>query len=40
MLTIATKDMNEQRELLLQFHDKYKGKEQQIDDICVIGVRV
>jgi serine phosphatase RsbU (regulator of sigma subunit) len=40
LISIASKDMKEQREELLNFHINYKGKEEQTDDILVIGVRV
>jgi serine phosphatase RsbU (regulator of sigma subunit) len=40
LISIASKDMKEQREELLNFHVNYKGKEEQTDDILVIGVRV
>ncbi len=32
--------MNEQREILNYTIDKWKGELEQIDDICIIGVRV
>jgi serine phosphatase RsbU (regulator of sigma subunit) len=40
LLGIAHLDMEQQRESLLQFHDQYRGAEEQVDDICVMGVRV
>ena len=40
LLNIANLPMEKQREELLSFHDKYRGTEEQVDDICVIGVRV
>jgi serine phosphatase RsbU (regulator of sigma subunit) len=40
ILSIAILDMEEQRIKLLEFHEKYKGLNEQVDDICVIGVRV
>jgi serine phosphatase RsbU (regulator of sigma subunit) len=40
LLSIAHQGMEQQREALLKFHDEYRGKEEQVDDICVMGVRV
>jgi ligand-binding sensor domain-containing protein/serine phosphatase RsbU (regulator of sigma subunit) len=40
LLGIAHLDMEQQRESLLQFHDEYRGEQEQVDDICVMGVRV
>lgn len=40
LLSIATLPMEEQRKELLDFHDRYRGSLAQVDDICVIGVRV
>jgi serine phosphatase RsbU (regulator of sigma subunit) len=40
LLSIFDLPMEEQRIALLNFHDSYRGKEGQVDDICVIGVRV
>jgi len=40
LLSIATLTMEEQRKELLNFHDSYRGGLAQVDDICVIGVRV
>lgn len=40
LLEIAKLPMNEQRNRLLEHHDTYRGKEEQVDDICIVGVRV
>jgi len=40
LLSIATLTMEEQRKELLNFHDSYRGVLAQVDDICVIGVKV
>ena len=40
LLSIAEMNMEQQREKLLNFHDAYRGPHEQVDDICVIGVRV
>jgi len=40
LLSMSALSMEEQREKLLAFHDTYRGSNEQIDDICVIGVRV
>jgi tetratricopeptide (TPR) repeat protein/serine phosphatase RsbU (regulator of sigma subunit) len=40
VLSISHLSMEVQREALLKFHDEYRGQEEQVDDICVIGVRV
>jgi serine phosphatase RsbU (regulator of sigma subunit) len=40
LLSISTLEMDQQREALLKFHDEYRGNQEQIDDICVMGVRV
>jgi serine phosphatase RsbU (regulator of sigma subunit) len=37
--TIANLPMEEQRKRLLEFHHGFKGKEEQVDDICVMGLR-
>ncbi|MFM7104056.1 MAG: PP2C family protein-serine/threonine phosphatase, partial [Flavobacteriales bacterium] len=40
LLSIAHLPMDEQREKLLEHHSQYRGTQEQIDDICVMGVRV
>jgi serine phosphatase RsbU (regulator of sigma subunit) len=40
LLRIAELPMVVQREKLISFHHEYRGKQEQVDDICVIGVRV
>jgi hypothetical protein len=33
-------EMDQQREALLKFHNQYRSTEEQVDDICVMGVRI
>jgi serine phosphatase RsbU (regulator of sigma subunit) len=40
LLQISSDDMNAQRKKLLHLHDQWKGTLEQVDDICVVGVRV
>ncbi len=40
LLVIANLPMSEQRDKLLNYHNQYRGSQEQVDDICVIGVRV
>jgi serine phosphatase RsbU (regulator of sigma subunit) len=40
LVGIASLEMEKQREALLKFHDEYRGEQEQVDDICVMGVRV
>ena len=40
LLSIAHLPMQEQKEILSQRFSSWKGKEEQVDDVCVIGVRV
>ena len=40
VLGIVTLPMEQQREKLLQYHESYRGAEEQVDDICIVGVRV
>ena len=40
LLNIQDKSMNEQKEILEQYFNDWKGSLEQVDDVCVIGVRV
>ena len=40
LLTIQKQDMHEQKEVLRKAIDDWKGTQEQVDDICVIGIRV
>ncbi len=40
LLSIQNKNMQEQHVALFNYHHQWKGKEEQVDDICVIGVGV
>ena len=40
LVNIAQLPMDEQRDKLLSYHNQYRGIQEQVDDICVIGVRV
>jgi len=40
LLQIAEMPMEDQKKALLNFHNQYRGGEKQVDDICVIGVKV
>jgi serine phosphatase RsbU (regulator of sigma subunit) len=40
LLSIQDNDMSTQRELVQKEFDKWRGSEEQVDDVCVIGVRI
>ena len=40
LMNIAALSMQEQQQDLEKFYDDYKGNEEQIDDVCVLGIRV
>jgi serine phosphatase RsbU (regulator of sigma subunit) len=40
LLEVNRKSMNEQLEILAQTFDKWKGSLEQVDDVCIIGVRI
>ena len=40
VLSISKLQMDQQREALLKFHNQYRSTEEQVDDICVMGVRI
>jgi serine phosphatase RsbU (regulator of sigma subunit)/tetratricopeptide (TPR) repeat protein len=40
LLEIQTKSMSEQKETIAQIFDNWKGLLDQIDDVCIIGVRI
>ena len=39
-LSIQTKSLVEQKEILNENFENWKGKLEQVDDVCVIGVRI
>ncbi|MCL4816257.1 MAG: hypothetical protein KJZ56_06425, partial [Flavobacteriales bacterium] len=39
-LQIANLPMSEQKQKLSEAFDQWKGSNEQVDDVCVIGVRV
>ena len=40
LLSIQDKTMNEQKAMLEQYFEDWKGNLEQVDDVCVIGVRI
>jgi len=40
LLTIQSKSMKEQKLIIENNFEKWKGKLEQVDDVCVIGVRI
>ena len=40
LLTIQNLEMNDQRDELQKEFIEWKGEHEQVDDVCVIGVRV
>jgi len=40
LLSMRKKNMEAQYKALLNYHHEWKGKEEQVDDICMIGVKV
>jgi serine phosphatase RsbU (regulator of sigma subunit) len=40
ILSIASKKMNEQKDILFTAFENWKGNLEQVDDVCIIGVRV
>lgn len=40
LLSIQDKTMNEQKAMLEQYFEEWKGSLEQVDDVCVIGVRI
>jgi serine phosphatase RsbU (regulator of sigma subunit) len=40
LLTISSKSMEEQNQLLSKEFNSWKGDLEQIDDVCVMGVRI
>lgn len=38
-MKIYKKNMSEQKKILINTHENWKNKEEQLDDICVIGVK-
>ena len=40
LLSISNRSLNEQKELIIEEFNNWKGNIEQIDDVCIIGVRV
>lgn len=40
LLKIHNMPMSEQKEYLIRFFDAWKNNTEQVDDVCVIGIRV
>ncbi|MCW8898634.1 MAG: tetratricopeptide repeat protein [Flavobacteriales bacterium] len=40
LISIQAKDMNEQKEIINKTFETWKGNLEQLDDVCVIGVRI
>jgi hypothetical protein len=40
LLSIQGKGMSEQKEVLAQEFQNWKGDKEQIDDVCVMGIRI
>jgi serine phosphatase RsbU (regulator of sigma subunit) len=40
LLANSKKSMNDQSNLLVNEFDKWKGNLEQVDDVCVIGIRI
>ena len=40
LLTIHEKDMEEQKALLHLTHENWKGTLEQVDDICIVGIKI
>src|SRR6185369_462818 len=40
LLANSTKSLNEQNSVLLSAFDSWRGQQEQVDDVCVIGVRL
>jgi serine phosphatase RsbU (regulator of sigma subunit) len=40
VLSIAHLPLQQQREALYKAHQQWRGNKEQVDDICIIGVRV
>ena len=38
--SVQNKPMQEQKEIIEKFFDTWKGNTEQVDDVCVIGVRI
>ncbi|MDQ3046815.1 MAG: tetratricopeptide repeat protein [Bacteroidota bacterium] len=40
LIANAEKPMDEQRKILIDAHEKWKGELEQVDDICIAGIRI
>ena len=39
LISISKKEMEEQRGLLMSEFERWRGDEDQLDDVCILGVR-
>ena len=40
LLLIHNKTLNEQQELLKNTFDNWRGKLEQVDDVCIVGIKI
>jgi sensor histidine kinase YesM len=40
LINIHTKDTNEQKNILEKVHKDWRGNLEQVDDICILGIKI